>query len=58
MTCPFCGIEDERIGERHYQRHQIEALRRIAKALEALGDILDERLPVADWKSEKVKIEH
>ncbi len=58
MTCPFCGIPDERIGERHYERHQIEYLQRIAKALESLTDILDERLPSADWKSEKVKLSH
>ena len=40
MTCPFCGRPDEQIGERHFERHKIEALRKIAKALEAMNEIL------------------
>lgn len=44
VTCPFCGIPDERIGEQHYERHKTEALRRIAKSLESLDQLLTERL--------------
>jgi len=44
MTCPFCGRPDEQIGERHFERHKIEALRKIAKALETMNAILEERL--------------
>jgi len=36
LTCPFCGIEDSRIGEWHYKKHQTEYLQRIAKALESM----------------------
>jgi hypothetical protein len=45
MTCPFCGIPDDRIGENHFYRHEIEALREIAKALNTLNENLDIWMP-------------
>ena len=44
LTCPFCGIPDERIGERHYERHQVEYLKRIAKALEELAQLVGRKV--------------
>ncbi len=44
MTCPFCGKRDEEIGERHFERHKIEALRRIAKALEELSALVGRKV--------------
>jgi len=44
MTCPFCGMPDDRIGEHHYERHQVEYLQRIAKALEQLTQLVGRKV--------------
>ena len=44
MTCPFCGKPDEQFGESHYERHKIEYLRRIAKALEELAQLVGRKV--------------
>jgi len=44
MTCPFCGKPDEQFGESHYERHKIEYLRRIAKALEQLAELVGRKV--------------
>ena len=38
MTCIFCGKADDDIGSlaNHYKKHEVQAMNRIAKALEGI----------------------
>ena len=57
MTCPFCNKSDGTYDlPNHYYRHQIEEIRRIAKALEFLGELLDERLPTLQIEEMKLSL--
>jgi len=44
MTCPFCGKPDSQTGDRHYELHQVEYLKRIAKALEELVELVGRKV--------------